>query len=349
MDIILKNITKKYKDSVAVDNVSLDLKQGELIALLGPSGCGKTTLLRIIAGLISNDDGEIYFNGEDISNWSAQKRNTAMVFQNYALFPHLNVEQNIGYGLKVRKLPKTKITDKVRLALKRVELDGFEKRSINQLSGGQKQRVALARALVVEPNVLLFDEPLSNLDEKLRVTMREEIKKIQKEIGITSVYVTHDQGEALAIADRIIVMNKGRIQQIAKPDDLYYSPANSFVANFVGKANLFSCNLQNRNNSKAMIDLLGRKLEIEIPKEFKKDKVTVLLRPEEFIISDSEKSVKALVKWKENLGIISRCKMGILGQEVVVDIFNKRNRKSLEIDDIVYVDFDEESVYIMYN
>lgn len=349
MDIILKNITKEYKDTRAVDDVSLELKQGELIALLGPSGCGKTTLLRIIAGLIPNDGGEIYFNGEDISNWSAQKRNTAMVFQNYALFPHLNVGQNIGYGLKVRKLPKTKITDKVRLALKRVELDGFEKRSINQLSGGQKQRVALARALVVEPNVLLFDEPLSNLDEKLRVTMREEIKKIQKEIGITSVYVTHDQGEALAIADRIIVMNKGRIQQIAKPDDLYYSPANSFVANFVGKANLFSLNLQNRNNNKAMIDLLGRKLEIEIPKEFKKDKVTALLRPEEFIISDSDKSVKAIVKWKENLGVISRYKMDILGQEVVVDIFNKRNKKSLEIEDIVNIDFDEESVYIMYN
>lgn len=349
MEIVLDNITKKYQDVVAVDKISLEFKQGELIALLGPSGCGKTTLLRIIAGLISHDEGKIYFNGKDISNWSAQKRNAAMVFQNYALFPHLSVEQNVGYGLKVKKLPKGQIHDKVKSVLERVELDGYEKRRIHELSGGQKQRVALARALVVEPNILLFDEPLSNLDEKLRVSMRQEIKKIQREIGITSVYVTHDQGEALAIADRIVVMNKGKIQQIAKPDELYYRPANSFVANFVGKANLIDCTLEKRKNNKAVIDLFGKKFEIDIAKDFQGDKITVLLRPEEIRIMDSSTGVKALVKWKENLGIINRYKVEALGREIAMDVFNRRNYKSLEPGDNVNIDFDNDAVYILYD
>jgi spermidine/putrescine ABC transporter ATP-binding subunit len=349
LEIVLKDITKKYGEIVAVDGVSLDLKQGELIALLGPSGCGKTTLLRIIAGLISNDLGEIYFDGMDISNWSAQKRNAAMVFQNYALFPHLSVAENIAYGLKVRKLPKSEIKDRVKSALKRVQLEGYGKRRIQELSGGQKQRVALARALVVEPNILLFDEPLSNLDEKLRVSMREEIKKIQREIGITSVYVTHDQGEALAIADRIVIMDKGRVQQIAKPDELYYSPANSFVANFVGKANLINCVLEKRKNNKATITLLGKKLEIEIAKEFEGNNITLLLRPEEIRVTHSNIGVKAIVKWKENLGTINRYKVEALGFEIIIDVFNRRNHKSLELGDTVNIDFDEEGVYVLYD
>lgn len=349
MEIVLDKITKNYKGVLAVDRISLKFKQGELIALLGPSGCGKTTLLRIIAGLISHDEGEIYFNGKNISDWSAQKRNAAMVFQNYALFPHLSVEQNIAYGLKVRKLSKNQIHNKVQSVLKRVELDGYGKRRIHELSGGQKQRVALARALVVEPNILLFDEPLSNLDEKLRVSMRQEIKKIQREIGITSVYVTHDQGEALAIADRIVVMNKGKIQQIAKPDELYYRPSNSFVANFVGKANLIDCTLEKRNNDKAIINLLGKKLEIDIVKEFKEDNVTVLIRPEEISVMDSSTGVKAIVKWKENLGIINRYRVEVEGQEIVVDVFNRRNYESLEPGDTVNIDFDNDAVYILYD
>lgn len=348
MEITLKNITKKYNDILAVDNISLEFKQGELIALLGPSGCGKTTLLRIIAGLISHDEGKIYFNNKDISNWSPQKRNAAMVFQNYALFPHLTVEQNVGYGLKVKKLSKIQIKDMVKSVLKRVELDGYEKRRINELSGGQKQRVALARALVVQPNILLFDEPLSNLDEKLRVNMRQEIKKLQKEIGIASVYVTHDQGEALAIADRIVVMNNGKIQQIATPDELYYNPSNSFVANFVGKANLIDCVLEKRKNNKAIISLLGKKIEIEIAKEFQGDSITVLLRPEEIRVTGSGIGTKAIVKWKENLGIINRYKVEVLGYEIVVDIFNRRNNKALEPGDTVNIDFHDDAVYILY-
>ncbi|WP_432402930.1 ABC transporter ATP-binding protein [Wukongibacter sp. M2B1] len=349
MEIVLENITKKYRDVVAVDGVSLELKQGELIALLGPSGCGKTTLLRVIAGLISQDIGKIYFDGKDISKWSAQKRNSTMVFQNYALFPHLSVEENIAYGLKVRKLSKSQITSRIKAVLRRVELEGYEKRYIQELSGGQKQRVALARALVVEPNILLFDEPLSNLDEKLRVSMRQEIKKIQREIGITSVYVTHDQGEALAIADRIVVMNKGKIQQIAEPDELYYRPANSFVANFVGKANLIDCILERRKNNKAVINLLGKIFEIDIANDFKGDRITVLLRPEEIKIIDSNTGVIALVKWKENLGIINRYKLEALGHKILVDVLNSRNYKSLEPGDTVNIDFNDEGIYVLYD
>lgn len=347
MEIVLKDITKKYKYVVAVDDVSLEIKQGELIALLGPSGCGKTTLLRIIAGLITHDKGKIYFNGNDISNWPSQKRNTAMVFQNYALFPHLSVEQNIAYGLKVRKLPKSEINKRVQSVLERVELGGYGKRRIQELSGGQKQRVALARAMVVEPNILLFDEPLSNLDEKLRVEMRQQIKKIQKEMGITSIYVTHDQAEALAIADRIVVMNKGKIQQIATPGELYHRPVNSFVASFVGQANIIDLTIEKREDTKGVVQLLGKKIEIDIKKDFKGKKITVLLRPEEIRISD--KGMKGLVKWKENLGLINRYKVEVSGQELIIDELNRRNYKFFEPGDFVYLDYNEGAIHILYD
>lgn len=347
MEIKLKNITKKYGDVVAVNDVSLKFKRGELVAFLGPSGCGKTTLLRVLAGLIPHNEGEIYFNDKDISNWSAQRRNTAMVFQNYALFPHMSVEQNIAYGLKARKLSKTEIKRKVELALEMVRLKDYGKRNIQQLSGGQKQRVALARALVVEPNVLLFDEPLSNLDEKLRVSMRREIKKIQKEIGITSVYVTHDQREALSIADKIVVMNNGKVQQIATPCELYNKPINSFVANFVGQANLFDVALDKRENDRGTINLFGKEIKLNIKKDLKRDEITVLIRPEEFKIK--ENGIKAIVRWKENLGLINRYNVEVLGCEVRVDSLNKKSRKPLEIGDTIYLDFDEDAIHIIYD
>lgn len=347
MEIVLKDITKKYKDVVAVDNVSLQIKEGELVALLGPSGCGKTTLLRIIAGLIPHDRGRIFFNGIDISNWPAQKRNAVMVFQNYALFPHLSVEQNVAYGLKVRKLSQREINTRVQSVLERVELNGYEKRRIQELSGGQKQRVALARALVVEPSVLLFDEPLSNLDEKLRISMRQEIKKIIKEMEITSIYVTHDQGEALAIADRIIVMNKGKIQQFATPNELYFNPKNSFVASFVGQANLINLTIEKREGNKGIAQLLGKRIKLDIKKEFKKKEIIVLLRPEELRISD--KGIKGIVKWKENLGIINRYKVDVLGIELSVDELNRRNCTSIEQGQEVYIDFNEEAIHVLYD
>lgn len=243
MPVKLEHITKVYtnpktkRNFNAVDDVDFVIKPGEFITLLGPSGCGKTTTLRMIAGFESPDAGEIYFGDQAINALTPNKRDTAMVFQSYALLPHYNVFDNVAYGLKLRKLPKDEIRRKVLGILKLVGLEGTEDRMTNQLSGGQQQRVALARALVIEPAVLLFDEPLSNLDAKLRVSMRTEIRRIQQEVGITAVYVTHDQSEAMAISDRIIIMDKGHIMQMDTPQMVYYHPANHFVADFIGEAN----------------------------------------------------------------------------------------------------------------
>ncbi len=239
----LDHISKIYqdpktgKDFYAVHDVSLDIAPGSFVTLLGPSGCGKTTTLRMIAGFESPDVGEIYLGGEPINALTPNKRDTAMVFQSYALFPHYNVFDNVAYGLKLRKVPMPEILQRVRSILSLVELSGMEQRMTNQLSGGQQQRVALARALVVEPGVLLFDEPLSNLDAKLRVQMRTEIRRIQQTLGITAIYVTHDQSEAMAISDQIILMNKGVIAQMGSPTEIYYRPNSEFVADFIGECN----------------------------------------------------------------------------------------------------------------
>ncbi|MCD6348969.1 MAG: ABC transporter ATP-binding protein, partial [Candidatus Korarchaeota archaeon] len=214
-------LTKVFGDVVAVDHVSLEIKHGEFFTLLGPSGCGKTTFLRTIAGLEMADEGRIYFDDQDITDLPAHLRGTGMVFQNYALWPHMNVFDNIAYGLKIRKVPKSEIEKKVKEVLKLVKLEGLEKRTPHQLSGGQQQRVALARALVINPRVLLFDEPLSNLDAKLRIEMRAELKRIQRDLGITAIYVTHDQEEAMSISDRIAVMNRGRVMQVGTPKEIY--------------------------------------------------------------------------------------------------------------------------------
>ncbi len=216
--VIIKNAVKKYGDFTAVNGISLNIEQGEFFTLLGPSGCGKTTLLRMIAGFNTVDGGEICFDEQVINNLPAHKRDIGMVFQNYAIFPHLNVADNVAYGLKARKVPKEQITPRVDEALRMVQIDQLKARQPNELSGGQQQRVALARAFVIEPGVLLMDEPLSNLDAKLRVQMRTTIKKLQRRLGITTIYVTHDQEEALAISDRIAVMKEGNIMQIGRPD-----------------------------------------------------------------------------------------------------------------------------------
>ena len=241
----LENVSKIYQDPktkkefYAVNNISLDIAPGEFITLLGPSGCGKTTTLRMIAGFESPDAGEIYLGDEAINTLTPNKRDTAMVFQSYALFPHMNIFDNIAYGLKLRKFSSAEIKDKVFGMMDLVGLTGMENRYTNQLSGGQQQRVALARALVVEPGVLLFDEPLSNLDAKLRVQMRTEIRRIQQQLGITAVYVTHDQSEAMSISDQIILMKSGVIAQMGSPMEIYYKPNSEFVADFIGECNLF--------------------------------------------------------------------------------------------------------------
>lgn len=239
--VSLRQVEKHYGDVVAIDKLSLNIPEGELVTLLGPSGCGKTTTLRMIAGLEEATKGEILINGEDVTHQSATYRNVAMVFQSYALFPHMNVLDNVSYGLSVSSMPKKQIRKKALDGLEMVGLKGYEQRLPSELSGGQQQRVAVARAVVLEPEVLLFDEPLSNLDAKLRRHVREEIRQIQQSLGLTAVYVTHDQEEAMAVSDRIIVMKDGNIAQQGTPAELYEQPNSEFIADFIGDANIIPC------------------------------------------------------------------------------------------------------------
>lgn len=238
----LKNVKKSFNGNDVLKGITLDVKKGEFITLLGSSGCGKTTTIRIIAGLENLDSGEVILNGKLINNLEPNKRDVNTVFQNYALFPHMNVEKNISYGLKIKKIPKEQIDEEVKQALKLVQLEGFEKRMTNELSGGQKQRVAIARAIVNKPSVLLLDEPLGALDLKLRRQMQVELKKLQKQLGITFIYITHDQEEAINMSDRIVVMNNGVFEQIGTPNEIYYTPKSTFVASFIGGANIYKIN-----------------------------------------------------------------------------------------------------------
>ena len=237
MYLKIENISKIFEKGRGVKNISFQLEKGELVSFLGPSGCGKTTLLNIIGGFVKNDSGSIYLEGKDITEYPPEKREIVTVFQNYALFPHMNVVENVKYGLKYRGHNKEEQIKLAKEYLKIVGLEGYEKNSVGELSGGQQQRVALARALVLQPKILLLDEPFSNLDAKLKIAMREEIKELQKRLGISMIFVTHDQEEALSISDRIVVMSNGEIVQIGKPEEIYYSPKNRYVAEFIGKIN----------------------------------------------------------------------------------------------------------------
>ena len=242
--------------------MSLVIHDGEMVTLLGPSGCGKTTTLRIVAGFEMPDSGHVVIGGKDVTDVPPNKKNTAMVFQSYAIFPHLTVFENVAFGLRIRKLPQADIENKVGKMLELVGLSGMARRSPDQLSGGQQQRLALARAIVNEPDVLLFDEPLSNLDAKLREQMRSEIRRIQQSLGITSIYVTHDQSEAMALSDRIVIMNSGKIAQIGTPKQIYDTPSDRFVAEFVGRANFLPAKFGGFSDDKAMLEVLGRKIAI---------------------------------------------------------------------------------------
>jgi len=236
----LKNVVKTYARSVTIGPVSLDVGAGEFISLLGPSGAGKTTLLRCVAGFETISEGAIELNGSDVSSLPAHRRNVGLVFQNYSLFPHLSVFNNVAFGLKLRHVAKAEIETRVASALAAVKLEGVEERRPSELSGGQQQRVAIARSLVLEPSILLLDEPLSNLDLKLRVQMRQELRNLQRRVGTTFIYVTHDQTEAMAMSDRIVVLSAGKVVQVGTPEDIYRRPATRFVADFIGGANLVS-------------------------------------------------------------------------------------------------------------
>lgn len=293
MGVTLRNVTKRFRSPdgevsavVAVNDVSLEILDGEMVTLLGPSGCGKTTTLRIIAGFEMPDAGRVVISGEDVTDRPPNRRDTAMVFQSYAIFPHLSVFENVAFGLRLRNTARGEVERRVMAMLDLVGLAGMAKRSPDQLSGGQQQRVALARAIVNEPVVLLFDEPLSNLDAKLREQMRLEIRRIQQTLGITSVYVTHDQAEAMSLSDRIVIMDKGSIAQIGAPADIYNKPASRFVAEFVGRANFIDATVVSGGGAGAsgakVLDVHGRMVEIaaESCPHSAGTRVQLLVRPE---------------------------------------------------------------------
>jgi len=332
MYLSLDHLTKifstrgKEAEVTAVDDVSLAIEKGEFITLLGPSGCGKTTTLRLIAGFEFPTMGHIVLDGRRLDDVPPNRRDMAMVFQSYAIFPHLNVFENIAYGLKIKKLSSSEIRHRIAEVLSLTELTGLEHRAPHQLSGGQQQRVALARALVMEPKVLLFDEPLSNLDAKLREQMRAEIRRIQQTLGITSVYVTHDQAEAMTLSDRIVVMNRGRIVQIGTAHQIYRRPANAFVADFIGKANFLPAHVVSAFPDRLDLDVLGRQLSIPPPEGAPGvgECVTLLVRPEAVILHVNGDGYPGRVSRVAYLGPIVEYDVEVAGVVLSLTQYNPR-------------------------
>lgn len=349
----LEHISKIYqdpktkKDFYAVKDTTLTIEPGSFVTLLGPSGCGKTTTLRMIAGFESPDEGEIYLGDEAINALTPNKRDTAMVFQSYALMPHYNVFDNVAYGLKLRKTPKEEITQRVMRILDLVEMAGMESRMTNQLSGGQQQRVALARALVIEPSVLLFDEPLSNLDAKLRVTMRTEIRRIQQEVGITAIYVTHDQSEAMALSDNIIVMSKGVVAQMGTPQEIYYHPNSEFVADFIGEANFLQGTMSRMEGGYALLDLPSGKIRVAAREGMTQGSAyTVVLRPESASLAD-EGGLPCKVRLSCFMGSYQNYHVETGGTLVKLTDYNPKNKRIYREGEKCSLIFEPESVHVL--
>ena len=337
-EVIIKEAVKRYGDFTALNGVSLDIREGEFFTLLGPSGCGKTTLLRMIAGFNSIEGGDFFFGEKRINDVAAHKRDIGMVFQNYAIFPHLTVKENVAYGLKARKTPKKEIEKRVAEALELVQISHLADRKPNELSGGQQQRVALARAFVIEPSVLLMDEPLSNLDAKLRVQMRTVIKKLQRRLGITTIYVTHDQEEALAISDRIAVMKDGNIMQIGTPNEIYAKPQNPFVAGFIGVSNFLDCEVKNDE-----VTIQGEMtIRIPVRKEYV-GKGKLSARPEQLFFSEAGMPGKIL--FSTFLGDFIEYEVELdNGQSLIVNEYTKDTAAVHEDGTRVHLSFDPNRV-----
>jgi ABC-type Fe3+/spermidine/putrescine transport system ATPase subunit len=320
----LKSVTKRFGDVVAAGDVSLQIEDGEFFTFLGPSGCGKTTTMRMIAGLEFPDEGEVLFDGKDVTNLPSFLRNTGMVFQNYALWPHMKVFENVAYGLRIRKVDNEEVQDRVEKALELVHLGGLGDRFPSQLSGGQQQRVALARVMVINPSVLLLDEPLSNLDAKLRVEMREEIKDLQKELGITTIYVTHDQEEAMAVSDRVAIQNYGVIQQIGTPSEIYSSPRDVFIATFIGRGAILE-GVAKVSDTDLEVDLGGFTVYgVDTTSQVSDgDRVACVMRPESFSVRDpGEPSnyIEGEISWSSFIGPYREVKLDVGGTSLLVDI-----------------------------
>ena len=337
--VAIEHVSFSYGATVVLDDVGLDVEQGELFAFLGPSGSGKTTLLRLVAGFGTPRQGRILIGERDVTGLPPWSRNVGMVFQSYALWPHMTVAKNVAFGLERRRLPRTEIARKVRSALDLVGLGTLADRRPAQLSGGQQQRVALARTLVIEPHVLLLDEPLSNLDAKLRVEMRSELKALQRKLGITAIYVTHDQEEANAIADRIAVLDQGCIQQIGAPADLYDRPANRFVATFLGTANLIEGRIEQGRFIADHFTLAG----VDAPD----GPACISIRPQDVMLGPTTGGIAADVTDREFLGGVVRYRLRMGGRLMVVEVPHRRDGKTCAVGDRVGLIVDPRQVVML--
>ena len=338
----LENVSKKFDDKYVIKNFSLDIYEGEFITLLGSSGCGKTTVLRMINGLEDVTSGKIYIDSKDMTNVDATKREVNTIFQNFALFPKMTVRDNISFGLRMKKIPENEINERVNSAIELVKLQGFENRFPHELSGGQQQRVAIARGIVMNPKVLLLDESLCSLDLKLRKNMQVELKKLQKKLGITFIYVTHAQDEALSMSDRIAIINNGDIVQLGSPSEIYKHPNNLFVADFIGEANIFDAKVLKVEKDKMKVSILDNyQISIINDKDFKKDEeIKVVIRPENVLISKNKIS-------NSIEGVLIDSNYGGDSTHLTIDVPGKDNVKASTTDESKYKD--NEKVYIKFN
>jgi len=354
--VTLTGVSKFFGDFQALDNIDLTIEEGELFFLLGPSGCGKTTTLRIVAGFYKPESGNLFFNDKNILDVPSYKRNVGMVFQNFALWPHMTTYDNIIYGLKVRNVPSTERVERAKKALEMVQMEDFALRYPNQLSGGQQQRIALARAIVTEPDVLLLDEPLSNLDAKLRLETRHEIKRIQSELGITSIYVTHDQEEALSMADNIAVMNKGKIEQIGSPREIYEKPNNRFVAGFIGETNFVEAEVHSHSGRGLLLKTVNdEEIFVRIMKgEYQQgQKVMCSIRPEKIdlvdekpLASKGQQVYPATIETITYYGLLEYYILSGFGDVMLkVKNFDPETRKR-KVGDRVFISFDPDDVAV---
>ena len=346
--IELKDIVVKFGDFEALHNINVNVKEGEFFTFLGPSGCGKTTTLRTITGFIEPVPGTVSVNDQDITHVPIEKRNIGIVFQSYALFPTMTVYDNIAFGLKLKKLKKPEIDQKVREIARKVDLSDEQlKKAVSQLSGGQQQRVAIARALVTGPSIICMDEPLSNLDAKLRVSMRTEIRRIQQEVGITAIYVTHDQSEAMALSDQIIIMNKGVVAQIGTPQEIYYHPVSEFVADFIGEANFLRGKMTGTENGLAVLDVEGERLAV-VPREGMRvgEEYTVVLRPESAALSD-EGGLPCTVELSCFMGSYQNYHVRVGNTLVKLAENDPRNKRIYRVGEQCHLTFAPDTVHVL--
>ena len=352
VSIDIDKVVKKYGDTVVVNGLSVDIMPGEFFTLLGPSGCGKTTLLRMIIGFNSIEGGTISVDGNVINDVATDKRNMGMVFQNYAIFPHMSVKDNVAFGLRMRKVPEKEIEERVDKILKIVKIDHLKDRMPTALSGGQQQRVALARAIVIRPQVLLMDEPLSNLDAKLRIEMRNAIKQIQRRVDITTVYVTHDQAEAMSLSDKIIIMNKGHIEQVGTPHEVYQHPASRFVADFIGSANFVEAKVSEGDSEGEMIPvrMLNEDFNVHyagLPVKAG-DTVQIVLRPEAIRLADSG-DVEAEVVSSTYMGAVQEYVVRAGDKELETEEYNPEGKRIYRPGDKVWLRIQRGALHAVKN